>query len=300
MAETARDPGRLAVLAKIEDYEKRGLFARDVEDDPSTIPLLPDQVDYLNEKLSSRFWMKVANSLARGYINGLLRRGEMVIREVTGIEHFVALRRTGTIITCNHFNAFDNFAVYKAIEKHLHHRELNKVCREGNYTNFPGFYGFLFKHCNTLPLSSNASTMRKFLAAVKELLARGEQILIYPEQGMWWNYRKPRPLTSGSYKLAAQNNAPVLPLFITMADSDRVGADGFAVQEYTVHILEPIYPDPALPVRKNTELMKQKNYEAWKAVYERVYGVPLTYTTPVPVTYDSAGTEAAARAALER
>lgn len=276
--EIQKDPGRLAIIEKIKQFEREERWAQDVEDDPPTIPLRPEMVDYLNEKISSRFWMKFANILARNFINSLLRKKIMILKEVKGLENYVEMKRKGAIITCNHFNAMDNFAVYKAIEKHVYHRELVKVCREGNYTNFPGFYGFLFKHCNTLPLSSVASTMKNFMHAVKTYLAQGRQILIYPEQAMWWNYRKPRPLTSGAFKMAAENNVPVIPFFITMRDSDIVDSDGFFVQEYTVNILKPIFPKDELSVRQNAEFMKNENYSAWKKVYEEFYGIPLVYS----------------------
>lgn len=276
--EIQKDPGRLAIIEKIKQFEREECWAQDVEDDPPTIPLRPEMVDYLNEKISSRFWMKFANILARNFINSLLRKKIMILKEVKGLENYVEMKRKGAIITCNHFNAMDNFAVYKAIEKHVYHRELVKVCREGNYTNFPGFYGFLFKHCNTLPLSSVASTMKNFMHAVKTYLAQGRQILIYPEQAMWWNYRKPRPLTSGAFKMAAENNVPVIPFFITMQDSDIVDSDGFFVQEYTVNILKPIFPKEELSVRQNAEFMKNENYSVWKKVYEEFYGIPLVYS----------------------
>ena len=276
--EIQKDPGRLAIIEKIKQFEREERWAQDVEDDPPTIPLRPEMVDYLNEKISSRFWMKFANILARNFINSLLRKKIMILKEVKGLENYVEMKRKGAIITCNHFNAMDNFAVYNAIEKHVYHRELVKVCREGNYTNFPGFYGFLFKHCNTLPLSSVASTMKNFMHAVKTYLAQGRQILIYPEQAMWWNYRKPRPLTSGAFKMAAENNVPVIPFFITMQDSDIVDSDGFFVQEYTVNILKPIFPKEELSVRQNAEFMKNENYSVWKKVYEEFYGIPLVYS----------------------
>ena len=276
--EIQKDPGRLAIIEKIKLFEREERWAQDVEDDPPTIPLRPEMVDYLNEKISSRFWMKFANILARNFINSLLRKKIMILKEVKGLENYVEMKRKGAIITCNHFNAMDNFAVYKAIEKHVYHRELVKVCREGNYTNFPGFYGFLFKHCNTLPLSSVASTMKNFMHAVKTYLAQGRQILIYPEQAMWWNYRKPRPLTSGAFKMAAENNVPVIPFFITMQDSGIVDSDGFFVQEYTVNILKPIFPKEELSVRQNAEFMKNENYSVWKKVYEEFYGIPLVYS----------------------
>lgn len=275
-SEIKKNDGRLKIIEKIRQFEKEERWHEDVEDDPPTIPLLPDKVDYLNKKISSRFWMKFANILARHHINTLLRKKIMIIKEVTGLEeNYVPLKRKGAIITCNHFNAFDNFAVYKAIEKHVYHRELVKVCREGNYTNFPGFYGFLFKHCNTLPLSSVASTMKNFMIAVKTYLSQGRQILIYPEQAMWWNYKKPRPLTSGAFKFASKNNVPVIPFFITMSDSNFIGEDGFPVQEYSVHILKPIFPKKELSSRQNAEFMKEENFREWKEIYEKVYGQKL-------------------------
>ena len=30
--------------------------------------------------------------------------------------------------------------------------------------------------------------------------------------------------------------------------------------------------------KENTEIMKQKNFETWKNVYEKFYGIPLEYT----------------------
>jgi len=232
---------RLDILKKIDEYERKRWFNKDVENDPPTIPLTEDKVDYLYEKPFSKFKMKFANLVARHHINNLLKFKRMIISEVRGIPNFKSVPGAA-ILTCNHFNAFDNFAVYKAIEKHLKNRELYKVIREGNYTNFPGLYGWFFRNCNTLPLSSNFRVMKLFMNAIKVLLSRGEKILFYPEQGMWWNYQKPRPLEKGAFHFAATHNVPIIPIFITMSDSCNFDGDGFLTQEYTVHILRPIYP----------------------------------------------------------
>ena len=120
------------------------------------------------------------------------------------------------------FNAFDSFAIQLAFEQaKLKKKKMYRVIREGNYTGFPGFYGVLMRHCNTLPLSSN---------------------------------------------------------FKTMEDSDVLDDDGFYVQEYTAHFCEPIYPDPNKKRAQNSCEMRDKNYEAWKAVYEQTYGEKLTYS----------------------
>ena len=91
-----------------------------------------------------------------------------------------------------------------------------KVIREGNYTNYPGLYGFFFKNCDTLPLSSINETMKMFINSVDTILKKGDCILIYPEQSLWWNYRKPKPLKSGAFKLASRNNVPIISLSETM------------------------------------------------------------------------------------
>ena len=83
----------------------------------------------------------------------------------------------------------------------------------------------------------------------------------------------------GGFYFAAKNNVPVLPCFITMQDTDLIGADGYPIQEYTIHVSKPIYPDPAKPIRANTQAMLEANYNEWKRIYEEVYGIPLEYTT---------------------
>ena len=274
-----KDKSRLLVLERIDEYERKRWFNKDVEDDPPTIPLTPDKVDYLNEKFINRILTRIVNVKAKKFIADLIKNKQMIIKGIEGIENFAKLENQGAILTCNHFNAFDNFAVHHAVLPYLkkEHRELYKVIREGNFTNFPGLYGLFFRHCNTLPLSRNFSTMKKFVSSLDVLLKRGEKVLIYAEQGMWWNYRKPRPLTKGAFKFAYDSMVPVVPIFITMEDSDIIGGDGFPIQEYTLHFFPAIYPDPSKSEKENIEFMKNKNFDLWKECYEKTYKIPLEY-----------------------
>lgn len=272
-----KNPGRLAVIERIKEFEKKGWWNKDVEDDPPTVPLQPGQCDYLNKKFTSWIQMKFVNTQARRFIRKLVRTGQMILKPVDGLEKFIAMKDVGAVITCNHFNAFDNFAIYHCLEKYIRRKQLYKVIREGNYTSFPGIYGYFFRHCNTLPLSSNFSVMKEFMSAVDTLLKRGEKLLVYAEQGMWWNYRKPRPMTNGAFRFAVNNNVPVIPLFITMRDTDKIDGDGFPVQEYTLHVLDAIYPDANKSRRENEKDMMENNFRQWKDCYEKFYGIPLTY-----------------------
>ena len=277
MDTTKISPERLAILKRIEEYEKNGWFDKDVEDDPEAPELLPEKVDYLCKKLSSKISRKIANTVGDKYFLGLIKKDVLVIDGVTGEENLSALQN-GAIVTCNHFSPFDNYIVFHCIRKYLPRKYLYKVIREGNYTNFPGLYGFLFRHCNTLPLSRNRRTMMNFMSATNTLLKRGESILIYPEQAMWWNYRKPRPFKVGGFKMAYKAGVPVVPTFITMEhDKERVDESGYPVQRHTLHIMPAIYPDTTLGEKAGAEKMMQDAYAMYKAKYEEVYKTPLVY-----------------------
>lgn len=271
---------RLEVLKKIEKLEEEGKFDVDAENDPPTIVLTPENIDYLRTKMTSKIKRVFANEVGERFLDNLLKNNKLIIKEIKGIKNLSKVS-TGAIVTCNHFNPFDSFTIEKVfrVSGKIEEKRLYKVIREGNYTNFPGIYGFFFRNCDTLPLSSNKRTMVAFMKAVDTLLQKGEFILIYPEQSMWWNYRKPKPLKPGAFKIAVRNNVPVIPIFITMEDSNIIGDDGFPIQEYIVNIAEPIYPDENLSQKENTEKMLNKNYEVWKNIYEDFYKIPLEYTT---------------------
>ena len=269
--------GRKQVLNRIREYERQGRFHEAVEDDPPAPELTPDKVDYLNKKASSRLKTRLANAIADRYFLNLIKKDVMVIDGVTGEEYLSVLQK-GAVVTCNHFSAFDNYIVFHCIRKALPKKYLYKIIREGNYTNFPGLYGFFFRHCNTLPLSSNRRTMINFMSSVNELLKGGESVLIYPEQEMWWNYKKPRPYKVGGFKIAYRAGVPVLPTFITMQDDPaRLDGDGYPVQRHTLHILPPVYPDVSLGEKQGAEKMKNEAYEAGVKKYEEVYQKKLSY-----------------------
>lgn len=271
---------RLEILKKIEILEREGRFDEDVEDDPPTIELEPGKVDYLRTKNRNKIKAMLANKIGEKFLDDILQKEKLLIKEVKGIEILESIS-TGAIITCNHFNPFDAFTIEEVFRRTTQSKtkKLYKVIREGNYTNFPGFYGFLFRNCDTLPLSSNIKTMIEFLQAVETILEQEDFILIYPEQSLWWNYRKPKPLKSGAFRIAAKNNVPIIPIFITMQDSDKIGEDGFPIQEYIVNIEKPIYADKNLTEKQNAENMKKENFNIWKNVYEEFYKIPLEYTT---------------------
>lgn len=268
-----RAKDREEVLAKIKKMEAEKIYDVDPENDPPTKTLYPDQIDYLREKRISKIKTKVSFAVAKLFVDKLMKDKKLIIKDIVGIENWANLN-SGAIITCNHFNAFDSFAIHLAyFYSKQKNRKFFRIIREGNYTSFPGLYGFFMRNCNTLPLSSNLKTAQKLNKSIDKLLKDGHFILVYPEQAMWWNYRKPRPTKNGAFKFAVKNNVPLLPCFITMKNSEIMGEDGFPVQEYTIHIEKPIYPDKKLCPSDNVQYLQSENSRVWQEVYEKFYGI---------------------------
>ena len=262
---------REEVLARIAALEAAGgeSFFVDVEPDPPGHPLAPDEVDYLRKKPANRVKAFFARRLAD---LSLLWFGHDLRITLEGVENLRGLPHNGgAIMTSNHFSKFESLCVLKAAKKVPGRHRLWRVIK-GNNVFIPGIIGFLMRHCDTLPLSTNLRTQRLFAEDLGTILSRGGLVLIYPEQAMWWNYRKPRPHKPGAYFYAAKNHVPVIPLFVTMTDqAGRTDDAGFPKQAYTVHILPPIYPDPARSLRENERAMQEKNEQLCREVYERVY-----------------------------
>lgn len=269
---------RLEILSKIEDLESKGIFDQDVENDPPSYELFPNQIDYLHKKLKTKILTHLTLKAGGKFFQGQVDCGNLVIKDIVGIENLPS-KKQGAIVTCNHFHPFDNYIILKGLEPTLKKGRYWKVIREGNYTNPPKGFEMFMKYGDTLPLSRNRETMRKFLNAVDVLLKRGDKVLVYPEQALWWNYRKPRPFKSGAFKFAVTSNVPVIPMFITMEDTDKIGDDGFPIQAYTVHICPAIYPDEKLSSKENVNMICEKNYKLWVDIYEKFYNTKLKYNT---------------------
>ena len=265
---------KLNPFERIEVLEKAGKFDVGVLNDPVTYELLPNQIDYEQKKLITRIKSKIANIFSQIGINGFMKKGMFAIKEIKGLENWQSIK-TGAILTCNHFSPNDTFVTQKVL-KASKKKKLYRVVLEGNYTN-PPMLKFFMRNCDVLPLSSNSQTMRKFMRAVDNILKRGDNILIYPESCMWLDYRKPRPLKDGGFRFAVKNNVPVVPMFITMEDTDKIGCDGFPIQAYTVHIGECLKADENLTAKENINMLMEKNYQFCVDTYERVYNTKLKF-----------------------
>ena len=139
---------------------------------------------------------------------------------IKGLENLKDLDLSkGAIITSNHFNPLDTFIIRKLVEKVLK-KDLYIVIQDTNLA-MPGSLGFLMNYTNTIPVSKSPTYLAgTFKENLRKILSDGNIVLIYPEEEMWFNYRKIRPLKRGAYQYAAILNVPVISCFTKIIDTD--------------------------------------------------------------------------------
>lgn len=263
------------VIANIKKAAEEGKFNIKVEvDDPNLTAKQKNELikSHLKRRRSLKY--RCRNRIARTIIN-FVTWEENRDTKIIGLENLKSAKN-GAIITSNHFNPVDITTILKCVRK-AGHKRLFIVSQETNLA-MTGFVGFIMNYADIIPISSNKEYMGKYFESmVKKLVSRKRYVLIYPEQEMWFNYRKPRPPKRGAYFYAAGNNVPIVPCFVEMRDKKEKDTKGFYKVQYVVHIMPPIYPDTDKSVRENSVLMMKKDYELKKAAYEYAYGKKLTY-----------------------
>ena len=193
---------------------------------------------------------------------------------VLGLEKTRGLERA--IVTSNHFSPIDNTVVRKMVRQ-TGRKYMPVVANEENLA-MDGLFGFLMTYADTIPLAMSPEYVTHcFEPMLQQELEKGNFVLIYPEQEMWFNYRKPRPCKRGAYLYAARYDVPVLSCFVELHDKEELQQPDFVDVSYVIHVLDPIYPDPALTPRENSFVMAEKDYQQKVAAYEAAYGKKLNY-----------------------
>lgn len=269
-------PGRAQAIANIRRAAEEGRFNDKTEPfDPQWSPeaLKADILDYVAKLDTPGFRLK--NLAARAIVDHWIRRYSDGVNEIVGLEKLQALHGPA-FMTSNHFNPFDN-GVHRTLARLSGHGRLAAISQGTNFV-MPGLNGFVLRNIDVIPLIQEPSYMNgAFRALMRKHLDANHFILIYPEQEMWFNYRKPRPQKRGAFLFAAQYGVPVVPTFVEMVDLPEAQTPEFNQVKLVLHVLDPLFPDPALSDRDNSFALCEADYQAKKACYEACYHRPLTY-----------------------
>lgn len=266
---------RTAVIENIRNAAEEGDFYRKVElDDPVLTTKESKEITdrYLADRNKASFKLKSFTARQAANIGSSLLNRQT---EIIGEEKLPDLKN-GAIITSNHFGPLENTVIRHLVRKHGKKR-LNIVSQVTNFA-MSGVIGFLMNYADTVPINEDFRYLAgDFLSVLKELLGKGEAVLIYPEQEMWFNYRKPRPPKRGAYHFAAKLNAPLISCFVEIVDTDEKDTDEFNKVKYRLHILDTLYPSDKKSPKENSIELCQKDYALKREAYERVYSKPLNY-----------------------
>ena len=269
-------PGREQAIENIRRAAGEGRFNDKTEPfDPQWDPeaLKADILRYVRRRSSLSF--KIKNFIARKIVDSWIRRYSDGVNEIVGMEKLKAVPGAA-FVTSNHFNPFDN-GFLRTMAKESGHGRLWAISQGTNFV-MPGLNGFVLRNIDVIPLISEPSYMNgPFRELMASVLKENRYILIYPEQEMWFNYRKPRPGKRGAYLFAAEYGVPVIPCFVELRELPQLLTPDFHDVKCILHILDPIFPDPAKTSRQNSFEMCEADYLAKKAAYERIYGRPLSY-----------------------
>lgn len=264
-----------AVIENIRKAASSGDFYAKVETgDPVLSPQESKSIaqTHIAERGTRRYKTKafVARKVAN-FATTLLNKDTQVV-----VDGDFAFPGGGVLITSNHFSPVEN-TVIRHFARELGYKRLNAVCQVTNLA-MTGSIGFLMNYADTIPLLQEPHYMaREFTDVLDGLLKKGEAVLIYPEQEMWLNYRKPRPPKRGAYYFAAKLNAPIISCFVEMVDQEEMDTPEFRKVSYILHILGVLYPNPALSVKENSRILCEQDYALKTAAYEKAYGKRLTY-----------------------
>lgn len=262
------DPKEFEEYQKImQEDEKNGNFLHDQDVvDPNSYLPVDENFPYIRKGLICAIKRAIYGKIIDAYAKQVNRK--LTNLKIEGQENLKGIK--GAIITCNHISKVDSFAVREASKSNI-------MFVTAEHNNWKGEMGKLARGTGLIPLPTTPSvaTMRKFTEAIRYYAKKGRKILIYPEQAMWREYKKPRPLQNGAFHYATMCNVPILPMFITIQDKpqkiDENGRVNFG--DYTIHILQPIYPNPNLSQKENEKFLKEQNAKAWQEVYKKVYKV---------------------------
>ncbi len=277
MKEIEKNIERLKVIDNIKKSIENNQFNNKVEFSDHIVSQEERQnvvmkFDTLREKKSNKIKRNAALNLANEFTKLYNRNTEII-----GIENLEKING-GAIITTNHFNPTDSTVIRHMTNKINKTSKLDIVIEEENIF-MTGEFGKLTNYCNTIPLSKSDIYMKqKFFPAIEKFLNDKHWILIFPEEEMWYNYKKPRPLKIGAYHIAAKYNVPIIPTFIAMYERENeYDKDGFNKVDFKLYIMEPLYPDSSKSMKQQKEELRDKDYELKVKAYEKAYGKNLDY-----------------------
>ena len=186
-------------------------------------------------------------------------------------KHKAALKN-GPITISNHVFYWDFCCIQKVMLGRLGRFPAWRV-------NLEGPNGPLIRMAGGIPIpEDNLPALKKFKAAMDQVLESKTWLHFYPEGSMWFFYPDIRPLKKAVFTYAVKYDRPVIP--ITFSFRPRRGILRMFSEKPAVdmHIGEPLYADKSLDQREAAEDLRARVYHTMQVMNGINPGDP-TYNT---------------------
>lgn len=121
---------------------------------------------------------------------------------------------------------------------------------------------------HAFPIPDGVCNKEKFFLSINKLLKENKTVHFYPEASLWPYYKKIRKFKNGAFKLAVENNVPIVPMVYKFVKP-------YGIRKYIkkkpfieLHVLSAIYPDQNLNKKQATEKLKNDVYLKMKQELE--------------------------------
>ena len=185
------------------------------------------------------------------------------------------LLKKGVVSCCNHVPMWDFLGIMYAVRPTRPH--VLVWAKNVSGENGPGI-----RLVGGIPIpENNPRATVSYIKAVRELIAGGGWLHIYPEGSMWEYYRPIRPFMRGAAFMAIDNDCPVLPLAYTYREPGWIRKHiVHQIALYTLHVGEPVFRDETLKgkeqekdltVRIHDEVCRLAGIDPEENIYPPVY-----------------------------
>ena len=186
------------------------------------------------------------------YIRYLLRiRGKKNFRRYKNIAG-----KKGMLTICNHTTEWD--VLFVMTSRPFHFAEF-PIWQEGAESKSGDFY----RHAGGIVTPTySLKGMNYAYEAMREVLKEGKWLHVFPEAACWKFYPAIRPFKAGIFKLAVEEDMPVLPMAVKYRKPNFIYRLFKKHPNATLLIGEPIVPNRSLEYRERIDdLMKRSRLE---------------------------------------
>lgn len=172
------------------------------------------------------------------------------------------LRKKGFFIFANHTHFKDSWMAPVTI---VPFRKVYIICNK-DAIQIP-VIDKLVKAAGGLPVADTFAGLKNLNLAVNKVIKNKKVVMIYPEAHIWYFYTKLRPFPVTSFKFAAQNNAPAVPVAVCYKKKWLFGEK--RKPKTVTYIGDPIYPKPELSEKENTIYLRDSVFSYIKEKTEK-------------------------------